>query len=113
MPSKCQCAKAETYSNDVPGLLGAIVEVYSLILFVYKYNIMSRLHVEREALKALGQKIKEVRVFKKFSQMKLAALSDSEKSNISRLESGNVNPTFLTLKRIADILKVAVVDLIP
>ena len=95
------------------GFVGAIVAIYNLILFVYKYNIMSRLHVEREALKALGKKIKEVRLFKKFSQMKLAALSDSEKSNISRLESGNANPTFLTLRRIAGILKVAVVDLIP
>ncbi len=74
---------------------------------------MRRSHAENELLIKLGKRIREVRVIKKISQMTLAALSNSEKSNISRLEAGNSNPTFLTLFKIAHILKVSVIELLP
>jgi transcriptional regulator with XRE-family HTH domain len=75
--------------------------------------LMKRSQEDREILIELGKKIREMRIFKKFTQMKLAALCNSESSNISRLESGNTNPTFLILKKIADILGVSITDLIP
>ena len=74
---------------------------------------MERSKEEKEILMRLGKKIREVRIHKSFTQMKLAALCNSESSNISRLERGNTNPTFLLLKKIADILEVQVIDLIP
>ncbi len=74
---------------------------------------MGRSKEEKETLLQLGKKVRETRILKNFTQMKLAALCNSETSNISRLECGNTNPTFLILKRIADILQVHVIDLIP
>jgi transcriptional regulator with XRE-family HTH domain len=74
---------------------------------------MKRSQEEHETLIELGKKIREVRILKNFSQTKLALLCNSEKTNLSRLENGNANPTFLTLKKIANILKVHVVDLVP
>ena len=75
--------------------------------------VMGRSKEEQEILINLGKKVRETRILKNFTQMKLAALCNSETSNISRLERGNTNPTFLILKRIADILQVHVIDLIP
>ena len=74
---------------------------------------MDRSKEDKDILIRLGNKIREVRIIKNFTQMKLAALCNFEPSNISRLECGNTNPTFLILKRIADILEVRIVDLIP
>ena len=61
---------------------------------------MERTQEEKEILVKLGKKIREMRTLKSFTQMKLAALCNSESSNISRLERGNTNPTFLILKKI-------------
>ena len=74
---------------------------------------MERLKEENDILIRLGKKIREVRILKNFTQMKLAALCNFEPSNISRLECGNTNPTFLILKKIADTLEVRIIDLIP
>jgi transcriptional regulator with XRE-family HTH domain len=75
--------------------------------------VMERSQEDKELLVNLGKKIREVRVIKNFTQMKLAALCNLDTPNISRLERGNTNPTFLILKRIADILQVRIIDLIP
>ena len=72
---------------------------------------MKRTGEEKEILKKLGGKVRELRILKNFSQTKLAVLMNSEKTNLSRLEAGNTNPTFLTLKKIADVLNVQLVEL--
>ena len=46
----------------------------------------------------------EVRSEKKITQEELAKMVGTQKSNISRLESGNYNPTINFLKRIAKAL---------
>ena len=74
---------------------------------------MSKTEEDREILKELGAHIRQMRLLKKMSQTKLALLLNSEKTNVSRLENGNTNPTFLTLKKVADILKLHVAELIP
>jgi transcriptional regulator with XRE-family HTH domain len=74
---------------------------------------MKRSIEEKEHLVKLGAKIREMRIMKKFSQTKMALLGDWEKTNLSRLENGNSNPTYLTLKKVAEILKVQIADLIP
>ena len=72
---------------------------------------MKRTGEEKEILKKLGSKIRELRTLKNISQTNLALLMNSEKTNLSRLEAGNTNPTFLTLKKIADVLNIKLVEL--
>jgi putative transcriptional regulator len=84
-----------------------------LRLLHIKLGVMNRSEEDRKSLKELGAHIRQLRLLKKMSQTKLALLLNSEKTNVSRLENGNTNPTFLTLKKVADVLKVHIVDLIP
>jgi transcriptional regulator with XRE-family HTH domain len=67
---------------------------------------------EKALLQKIGSRIKEIRILKGLSQQELAALLDYEKSNMSRLESGNVNPTILTLYKVAEALNVSLKELI-
>jgi transcriptional regulator with XRE-family HTH domain len=53
--------------------------------------------------KIIGQLI-TLRKEKKITQRELAELIGDKQSNISRLESGNYNPTIAKLKKIADSL---------
>ncbi len=73
---------------------------------------MTRTDSEKEILVNLGARIKQLRILKNLSQSKVALLMNSEKTNVSRLEAGNTNPTFLTLKKIANILKVQLAELV-
>ena len=57
-------------------------------------------------LMALGSGIRKARKEKNMSQSELAALCNFEKSNMSRIEAGNANPTILTLRKICKALQV-------
>jgi len=61
-------------------------------------------------LKEIGRKIKAARTAKKIPLSKLAALSGIDLSNLWFLENGRRNAHILTLKSIADVLKVEVKD---
>ncbi|MCA6068720.1 helix-turn-helix domain-containing protein [Chryseobacterium sp. RG1] len=61
---------------------------------------------------AVGKRIKQLRENKKISQVELAALCNFEKSNMSRLEAGNTNPTAYTLYIIAQKLEVEVYEIL-
>ena len=50
-------------------------------------------------LKALGKRIRDVRLEKGLTQVELGDLIDMEKPNMNRLEKGGTNPTVLTLKK--------------
>lgn len=63
-------------------------------------------------LQKLGNRIKEVREDKELTQQELAAICDFEKSNMSRLEAGNTNPTVYTLHKIATALNVSLSTLL-
>lgn len=67
---------------------------------------------DKVLLKKIGLRIKEVRTLKGLSQQELAALIEYEKSNMSRIESGNINPTILTLNKIAKALDVSLSELL-
>lgn len=58
----------------------------------------------------VGKQIKKIRELKGFSQQDLAAKCNFEKSNMSRLEAGRVNPTLSTLEKVANALEVSLVD---
>lgn len=56
---------------------------------------------DEELLDKLGKRIKQLRKEKNLSQIALAVELNYEKSNMSRLESGRVDPRLTTLNSVA------------
>ena len=50
---------------------------------------------------SLGARIKEVRLAKGMTQLELASALGKDHSSIARIESGRVNPSYLSLKELA------------
>ncbi len=67
---------------------------------------------KKELQTAIGKRVKELRESKNIPQQDLAGLCNIEKSNFSRLEAGNTNPTFYTLCKIAEHLNVSISELV-
>jgi transcriptional regulator with XRE-family HTH domain len=63
-------------------------------------------------LKEMGKKVKSARLANKMGLPKLAALTGIDMSNLWFLENGRRNAHILTLKAIADVLKMDVKDLL-
>lgn len=61
--------------------------------------------------KQIGSTIKEIRKEKNIQQQDLAAACNFEKSNMARIESGNVNVTVGTLLKIAFALDISINEL--
>lgn len=59
----------------------------------------------------VGKQIQKLRESKGISQQDLAAKCNFEKSNMSRLEAGRVNPTLSTLEKVANALDVTIAEL--
>ncbi len=59
----------------------------------------------------VGKNIQKIRESKGISQQELAAKCNFEKSNMSRLEAGRVNPTLSTLEKVAKALDVSLTEL--
>jgi transcriptional regulator with XRE-family HTH domain len=59
----------------------------------------------------VGKNIQKIRESKDISQQELAAKCNFEKSNMSRLEAGRVNPTLSTLEKVAKALDVSLAEL--
>lgn len=59
---------------------------------------------------AVGKRIQELRELKGISQQDLAAKCNFEKSNMSRLEAGRVNPSLSTLKKVVDALEISLAE---
>ncbi|MHC0448203.1 helix-turn-helix domain-containing protein [Flavobacterium sp. 3-218] len=59
----------------------------------------------------VGKRIVEIRNQKKISQQELASKCNFEKSNMSRLEKGNVNATLSTLEKVCDALQIEYIEL--
>jgi ribosome-binding protein aMBF1 (putative translation factor) len=59
----------------------------------------------------VGKQIQKLRELKGISQQDLAAKCNFEKSNMSRLEAGRVNPTLSTLEKVAKALDVTLAEL--
>ena len=67
---------------------------------------------DKTFLKKLGLTIQRIRKEKGITQVELGDSCDSEKSSISRIESGRTNPTILTLRKIAVGLNITVDELL-
>jgi transcriptional regulator with XRE-family HTH domain len=59
----------------------------------------------------LGKQIQKLRESKGLSQQDLAAKCNFEKSNMSRLEAGRVNPTLSTLEKVVKALDISLQEL--
>lgn len=59
----------------------------------------------------VGLQIQRIRELKGLSQQDLAAKCNFEKSNMSRLEAGKVNPTLSTLEKVASALEINIIEL--
>lgn len=67
---------------------------------------------EEAFLMKIGKRIKELRIAKGISQQELAAEIEYEKSNMSRLESGRINPKIATLYKVAKALGISLSDIV-
>lgn len=67
---------------------------------------------EKELLKKLGLKIKQIRIEKGISQLALGIEIEVEKSNVSRMESGRVNPRIYTLYKVSKALNIPLSELV-
>ena len=67
---------------------------------------------EKQLLKKIGLRIKQLRVEKGLSQRELGYEIDVEKSNISRLEAGIFNTKVFTLYKVAEALDLPLSELL-
>ncbi|MGZ5442066.1 MAG: helix-turn-helix domain-containing protein [Thermoanaerobaculia bacterium] len=63
-------------------------------------------------LRALGERIRELRKARAISQERLAELAEIHENHVRRIERGEANPSFLVLLRIARALGVKAGQLI-
>ena len=71
------------------------------------------INVKNKALvKAVGTRIRELRILRGFSQEELANEADVPLSQIGRIERGENNPTISTLYVLAQALQVDIKDLL-
>ena len=67
---------------------------------------------QEELQKLIGRNIRIIRERKGMSAQELAGICNFEKSNMSRLESGNTNPTIWTLYKICRALEVSLEEIV-
>ncbi|MES2431786.1 MAG: helix-turn-helix transcriptional regulator [Bacteroidota bacterium] len=59
----------------------------------------------------LGERIKQLRIKRNMTQNELAMECDFEKASMSRIESGQANPTIRTLYKICNALNIDIIEL--
>jgi len=69
------------------------------------------IHRDNEFLRKFGKNLRRIRQEGKLSQEALSDKAEVPRSQIARIERGEVNPTINTLKRIADALGIDVYQL--
>nr|WP_321487772.1 helix-turn-helix transcriptional regulator [uncultured Draconibacterium sp.] len=67
---------------------------------------------KEDFLKKIGENIVRLREKKGLRQIDLAIELNIDDSSLRRIESGRTNPTIITLKKIADILKVNLSEIV-
>ena len=73
--------------------------------------VMSNVILEKTYAQ-IGQRIREIRISRKISQIELATRCGVEPSNLNRIEHGKANPTVRTLHLIAVALCVGLAELV-
>ncbi|MBK8848030.1 MAG: helix-turn-helix transcriptional regulator [Bacteroidetes bacterium] len=86
--------------------------MYAIIFFIHNGNHCLVINVvDKKFLVAFGKNLKSIRKNHILSQAELAADADLTLSQIARIETGRINTTICTVKRIAKTLKVDISDL--
>ena len=67
---------------------------------------------KKDLQKCIGDNIREIREKQNVSAQELASRCNFEKSTMSRLESGNTNPTIFTLYKVSEALEVELQELV-
>ena len=73
---------------------------------------MKRKDIDQKKEKDIGDVIRETRIRKGISQSELARLCNMKPTQLCNLEANKNIPSLVTIRRIADVLKVSVIDLI-
>jgi len=63
-------------------------------------------HRDNEFLRKFGKNLRRIRQEGKFSQEALSDLAEVPRSQIARIERGEVNPTITTVKKFAEALQI-------
>lgn len=66
---------------------------------------------DQHTLIKLGARVKQLRQQQSLTQLELAVKSNLEKSRISRIETGQMNSTVLTLYKLSTALNLNIADL--
>jgi transcriptional regulator with XRE-family HTH domain len=61
---------------------------------------------DSEFIKRFGKNLRKIRKSKKMSQENLAISADTSRSQIARIERGEINPTITTINRFAEALQI-------
>lgn len=67
---------------------------------------------KKQALEALGKRIRKLREGKGISSAEMSRMVDMERSNYSRIETGKQNPTYTTLLKICGALETEISTLL-
>lgn len=67
---------------------------------------------KKEILIKLGARVRELRLAQGMTQVQLGHKIDRDKQSIFRLESGNINPTYINLLNISNGLGMTVSELL-
>ena len=79
----------------------------------YAYKQTTRkLQLMQDIQRAVGAKIRQLRLQKKWSQDVFSDVSGLHRAQIGAMERGEMNMTLKTLKTVADALKVKIRDLV-
>ena len=80
------------------------------IIIWITFPVIKMVMEQTALLSQLGRKIKVLRTQKKMTQNALATACDFEKARMSRIESGQANPTFKTLHKLSQALDVQITE---
>lgn len=69
-------------------------------------------HRDKDILLKLGNNLRQIRKSKNLSQEELANKADIQRSQVARIERGEINPTITTLVIIAEVLDIEVQSLL-
>ena len=66
---------------------------------------------DQKFVKAFGERLREIRIQKGMSQEELANTAEIPINQVGRIERGEINTTIVTVKALAESLKIEVSDL--
>lgn len=85
--------------------------IANYVIIVININFYGTSGMEGVTMSEIGSKIKELRISRKISQRKLAALAGISNTYLSDIEVGRTNPSLKTMEKLAEALEIQLKDL--